>query len=123
MASKHLSIKKAWAIVGVSLITGFSIVATSFSRVILSLYSIGVTLGSLYSIPPIQLKRFPLAAGATIATVRGFLLNFGIYYAVREALEIPFKWNPVVMFISSMMTVFASIIAVTKVRAYSKEFL
>ena len=55
-------------------------------------------------------------AGGIISIVRGFLLNFGVYYAVREALTIPFVWNPVVAFISSFMTVFASVIAVTKVR-------
>lgn len=57
-----------------------------------------------------------MLAGITIASVRGFLLNFGVYYAVREALNIPFRWNPVVIFISSFMTLFASVIAITKVR-------
>ena len=37
----------------------------------------------------VQLKRFPLAAGLTIATCRGFLLNFGVYYATREARRSP----------------------------------
>lgn len=79
---------------------------------------IGVTLGTLYSVPPVQLKRFPMLAGSIISVVRGFLLNFGVYYAVREALLIPFVWNPVVAFISTFMTVFASVIAVTKVRLF-----
>eukprot|EP01037_Dinobryon_pediforme_P022109 gene22109-23159_t len=55
-----------------------------------------------------------MLAGSIISVVRGFLLNFGVYYAVREALLIPFVWNPVVAFISTFMTVFASVIAVTK---------
>jgi homogentisate solanesyltransferase len=66
-------------------------------------------------VPPFQFKRFPFIAGIIIATVRGFLLNFGVYYAVREALSIPFVWNSVVLFISSFMTVFATVIAITKV--------
>lgn len=70
--------------------------------------------GTIYSVPPFQFKRIPLIAGGIIATVRGFLLNFGVYYAVREALNVPFKWNPVVTFISSFMTVFATVIAITK---------
>lgn len=85
-----------------------------FSDQIMQLYLIGVFLGTIYSVPPIQLKRIPLFAGSIIAIVRGFLLNFGVYYAVREALSIPFRWNPVVLFISLFMTVFASVIAVTK---------
>jgi homogentisate solanesyltransferase len=89
-------------------------VKARFSPLIASLYALGVLLGTVYSVPPFTLKRLPLAAGAIIAVVRGFLLNFGVYYAVREALGVPFRWNPVVIFMSSFMTVFAAIIAVTK---------
>ena len=38
--------------------------------------------------PPTQ--RFPLPAFMIIATVRGFLLNFGVYHATRAALGLPF---------------------------------
>lgn len=65
--------------------------------------------------PPFQFKRFAVPAGLTIAFVRGVLLNVGVYYAVREALGFPFKWNPTVVFLARFMTVFAGIIAVTKV--------
>lgn len=88
---------------------------TQFSEHIFYLYLLGTSLGTLYSVPPIQLKKHPLLAGGIIACVRGFLLNFGVYYAVREALQVPFRWNPVVIFISMFMTVFAAVIAVTKV--------
>ena len=27
-------------------------------------------------------------------SVRGFLLNFGVYHAARSALGLPFAWNP-----------------------------
>jgi hypothetical protein len=40
------------------------------------------------------------SAALTIAFVRGFSLNFGVYYAVRESLNIPFRWNPIVLFIT-----------------------
>ena len=50
----------------------------------------------------------------TIATCRGFLLNFGVYYATREALALPFSWSPPVVFLARFMTVFAAVIAVTK---------
>lgn len=39
-------------------------------------------------------------AALTIAFVRGFSLNFGVYYAVRESLGIAFQWNPIVVFIT-----------------------
>ena len=114
MAAKRLSAPKAWAIVLTCLFSGVAIVKTQFSSLIFSLYMLGTLFGTIYSVPPFTLKRFPLLAGSIIACVRGFLLNFGVYYAVREALGVPFKWNPVVAFISSFMTVFATVIAVTK---------
>ncbi len=75
---------------------------------------VGWTLGAIYSVPPIRTKRNPLTAGLTIATVRGFLLNFGVYFAVRDAIGAPFKWSPKVSFIARFMTIFASVIAITK---------
>mmetsp|Transcript_24938 Transcript_24938/g.35814 ORF Transcript_24938/g.35814 Transcript_24938/m.35814 type:complete len:377 (+) Transcript_24938:52-1182(+) len=114
IASKMLSEENAWKLVLSCLIIGVSIVKSTFSPAIFALYMTGVLLGTLYSVPPVQLKRIPIAAGGIIAVVRGFLLNFGVYYAVREALCIPFVWNPVVAFISGFMTIFASVIAVTK---------
>jgi homogentisate solanesyltransferase len=114
IASDELSILKAWMWVLGCLVVGGSIVKTQFSPLIFQLYGLGGFLGTIYSVPPFSLKRFPVAAGGIIAIVRGFLLNFGVYYAVREALHVPFQWNPVVLFISTFMTIFASIIAVTK---------
>lgn len=78
------------------------------------MYTTGIFLGTIYSVPPFQFKRIPILAGTIIAFVRGFLLNFGVYYAVRESLSIPFQWNPMVLFISIFMTVFALVIAITK---------
>lgn len=75
---------------------------------------LGWVLGGIYSVPPIRTKRNPIAAGLTIATVRGFLLNFGVYYAVKDAIGAPFEWSPKVAFIARFMTAFATVIAVTK---------
>ena len=75
---------------------------------------LGWGLGAIYSVPPIRTKRNALAAGLTIATVRGFLLNFGVYYAVKDAIGASFSWSPKVAFIARFMTVFATVIAVTK---------
>jgi homogentisate solanesyltransferase len=46
--------------------------------------------------------------------VRGFLLNFGIYYAVKDAVGASFAWSPKVAFVARFMTLFASVIAITK---------
>ncbi|KAG8458747.1 hypothetical protein KFE25_005278 [Diacronema lutheri] len=114
IAAGEISPQVAWALVLGSLCGGLLTVRLCFSQLIFGLYALGLSIGGLYSLPPIQLKRFPIAAGLVISTVRGFLLNFGVYYAVREAIGVPFRWNPVVCFIATFMTVFASVIAVTK---------
>jgi len=122
------------------------IVAANFGTLITALYSLGLLLGTLYSVPPFRLKRFALPAFLIIATVRhggalqcmtgegtqrilvtgapcacalvrcelffelppalgvncilavfvqvrGLLLNFGVYYATRAALALPFAWR------------------------------
>ena len=74
----------------------------------------GWVLGAIYSVPPLRTKQNPILAGLTIATVRGFLLNFGVYYAVKNAIGSSFSWSPKVSFIARFMTIFATVIAVTK---------
>ena len=114
IAAGRLSPQAAWTIVLGSGAAALGIVYAIFSPLIFGLFAFGTIIGGLYSVPPIQLKRFPLAAGVTIATCRGFLLNFGVYYATREALALPFSWSPPVVFLARFMTVFAAVIAVTK---------
>jgi len=114
VASQDLSLFWAWVIVTIAGSAGPAIVSHWYPGLIFKLYAFGLTVGALYSVPPFQFKRFPVVAGATIACVRGFLLNFGVYYAARQALGLPFAWNPPVMFLASFMTVFAGVIAVTK---------
>ena len=47
--------------------------------------------------PPFRLKRFAVPAFLIIATVRGFLLNFGVYYATRAAIGLKtFAWSPAI---------------------------
>jgi homogentisate solanesyltransferase len=114
IAAGRISPRAAWWLVACSGLTGLAIVKRFFNPLIFGLYAFGTTIGALYSVPPFQLKRFPLAAGLTIATCRGFLLNFGVYYATREALGLGFIWSAPVAFLARFMTVYAAVIAVTK---------
>mmetsp|Transcript_23966 Transcript_23966/g.58577 ORF Transcript_23966/g.58577 Transcript_23966/m.58577 type:complete len:200 (+) Transcript_23966:676-1275(+) len=85
-----------------------------FPRLLFKLYAFGLFIGGIYSVPPIRTKKNPLLAGLTIATVRGFLLNFGVYYAVKDAVGAAFAWSPKVSFVARFMTAYATVIAVTK---------
>ena len=114
VASGEMSKPAAWTTVAAAGALGPLIVRRFFSPLLFRLYLCGWGLGTMYSVPPFRTKKNPVLAALTIATVRGFLLNFGVYYAVKEAIGAPFSWNARVAFIARFMTVFASVIAVTK---------
>jgi len=114
VASGEMSKRFAWVSVIFAGTIGPLIVYNCFPPLLFKLYMLGWTLGAIYSVPPIRTKRNPILAGLTIATVRGFLLNFGVYYAVKDAIGAPFSWSPKVAFIARFMTIFASVIAITK---------
>jgi homogentisate solanesyltransferase len=114
VASGEMSKRFAWITVLASAIIGPILVYSNFPPLLFRLYCSGLFLGGIYSVPPIRTKKNPLLAGLTIATVRGFLLNFGVYYAVKDAIGASFSWSPKVSFIARFMTIFATVIAVTK---------
>lgn len=114
VASGEMSKRFAWISVVTSAVVGPLLVRKFFPLLLFQLYSFGLLLGLVYSVPPVRTKKNPILAGLTIACVRGFLLNFGVYYAVKDAMGETFSWSPKVAFIARFMTVFATIIAVTK---------
>lgn len=114
VAAKELSITQAWILIIAMAIGGISLSYLLFGPLIGSLYTFGLFLGTIYSVPPFRLKQSAIAAALIIATVRGFLLNFGVYYATRSMLGIPFSWSMPTAFITCFCTVYAVVIAVTK---------
>ncbi|XP_020578573.1 probable homogentisate phytyltransferase 2, chloroplastic isoform X2 [Phalaenopsis equestris] len=114
IAAGDLSVQSAWLLVLFFASAGILIVVFNFGSFISSLYLLGLFLGTIYSVPPFRLKRYPVAAFLIIATVRGFLLNFGVYYATRAALGLSFNWSSPVAFITAFVTLFALVIAITK---------
>jgi homogentisate solanesyltransferase len=114
IAAGSMSPITGWALCAAFATTGIALAAIHFDKLIASLYCFGLFLGTIYSVPPLRLKRFAIPAFLIIATVRGVLLNFGVYYAVRAALGLTFKWSPAVAFITAFVTLFATAIAITK---------
>ncbi|GMP87128.1 hypothetical protein CsSME_00039645 [Camellia sinensis var. sinensis] len=114
IAAGDLSVQSAWFLVLLFAVTGLLIVGINFGPFITALYCLGLFLGTIYSVPPFRMKRFPVVAFLIIATVRGFLLNFGVYYATRAALGLTVEWSLPVVFITTFVTLFALVIAITK---------
>ncbi|KAK9125707.1 hypothetical protein Scep_014553 [Stephania cephalantha] len=114
IAAGDLSVQSAWVLVLLLAAAGLFIVSFNFGPFITSLYCLGLFLGTIYSVPPFRLKRYPVLAFLIIATVRGFLLNFGVFYTTRDALGLTFEWSSPVAFITTFVTLFALVIAITK---------
>lgn len=114
VAAGELTVPLAWAACATFAALGAAIVLTNFGPLISKLYCFGLFLGTVYSIPPFRLKQNPVAAFAIIATVRGFLLNFGVHHATTAALGLPFRWSPPIVFITCFVTLFAVVISITK---------
>eukprot|EP00931_Biecheleriopsis_adriatica_P109760 TRINITY_DN84012_c0_g1_i1.p1 TRINITY_DN84012_c0_g1~~TRINITY_DN84012_c0_g1_i1.p1 ORF type:complete len:397 (-),score=68.00 TRINITY_DN84012_c0_g1_i1:78-1205(-) len=113
VAAKELSVSQAWFLVIAMAVCGSYLAWHLFGSLIGSLYIFGLFLGTIYSVPP-RLKKSAVAAALIIATVRGFLLNFGVYYATRAMLKVPFTWSYPTAFITCFCFVYAIVIAVTK---------
>jgi len=77
VASGELSTTQAALLCGVLCVAGIGIVATNFGPLITGLYTLGLVLGTIYSVPPLRLKRFALPAFLIIATVRLLTLHWG----------------------------------------------
>nr|AKM76564.1 AT3G11945-like protein [Francoa sonchifolia] len=109
-----ISVQSAWLLVTFFAVAGLLNIGLNCGPFITSLYCLALFLGTIYSVPPFRMKRFPVAAFLIIATIRGFVLNFGICYATRAALGLSFEWSSPLVFITSFVTIFALVIAITK---------
>lgn len=70
IAAGDLSEQTAWILVLLLAVAGLAIVGMNFGPFITSLYSLGLFLGTIYSVPPLRMKRFPVVAFLIIATVQ-----------------------------------------------------
>lgn len=79
LAAGNLSRRQAIAIV---IATGVAAVSLAASQGLALFATVGLSLliGTAYSLPPIRLKRFPILAALCIFTVRGVIVNLGLYW-------------------------------------------
>mmetsp|Transcript_72861 Transcript_72861/g.126477 ORF Transcript_72861/g.126477 Transcript_72861/m.126477 type:complete len:509 (+) Transcript_72861:95-1621(+) len=114
IAAGELSKSAAWVLCIVLAAAGVALSATYFGSLITSLYAFGLFLGTVYSAPPLRLKRFPVAAFLCVAIARGFLLNFIVYYAALAAMHQSPAWSPTILFATCFATCFSVVIALGK---------
>jgi homogentisate phytyltransferase/homogentisate geranylgeranyltransferase len=88
LAAGEFSRRQAWAIVAVA---GMLAILLALWQGPFLLATVGVSLliGTAYSLPPIRLKRFPVWASLCIFTVRGVIVNLGLFLHFHGFLHHP----------------------------------
>jgi homogentisate phytyltransferase / homogentisate geranylgeranyltransferase len=78
LASEELSIEQGKWIVGITGILSIAIAAYLGQWLLLTV-GLSLAIGTAYSTPPIRFKQYPLLAAICILTVRGCIVNLGLY--------------------------------------------
>jgi homogentisate phytyltransferase/homogentisate geranylgeranyltransferase len=78
LAAGNFSPTQGWWIVGITGILAITISAMS-GIWLLATVAVSLVIGTVYSLPPIRLKQFPLLAAFCILTVRGIIVNLGLF--------------------------------------------
>ena len=113
LVSGEFTLKEGRAIVRVA---GFLalLIAALGGRWLLGTVAISLVIGSAYSIPPIRLKRFPFFAAFCILTVRGVVVNLGLFLHYSERLTGLQRLNPYVWTLTLFILLFTIAIAIFK---------
>lgn len=76
--------------------------------------AISLMIGTAYSLPPIRLKRFPLLAAFCIFTVRGIIVNLGLFLHFTYAFTGRPFLVPAVWILTAFVVIFTIAIAIFK---------
>ncbi len=75
---------------------------------------LSLAIGTIYSLPPIRLKRFPFFAALCIFLVRGIVVNLGIFSHFIERFQGKVFLTPAVLLITAFILIFTVAIAIFK---------
>ncbi|MBG1271411.1 homogentisate phytyltransferase [Nostoc sp. WHI] len=81
---------------------------------LLGMVAISLAIGTAYSLPPIRLKQFPFWAALCIFSVRGTIVNLGLYLHYSWALQQGQTIPPAVWVLTLFILVFTFAIAIFK---------
>jgi homogentisate phytyltransferase/homogentisate geranylgeranyltransferase len=113
IAAGDLSVEAAWRIV---LVAAVIPVALGLSQGVLetSAVVIALVVGCAYSLPPVRLKRWPIAAALCISGVRSTVVNLGMYGHFSLAFAGTLTIAPSVWALTAFVLPFSFAIAVLK---------
>ncbi|MDB9528827.1 homogentisate phytyltransferase [Oscillatoria sp. CS-180] len=113
IASGEFSRRDAWSIV--TFAGCLSIVLAAFGGwFLLATVLSSLTIGTAYSLPPVRLKRFPFWASTCILTVRGIIVNLGLFLHYSRQLGLPLEIPGRMWALALFVLVFSIVIAIFK---------
>lgn len=90
LASGEFSRSQGWAIVGSCGLLALALAAVG-GPWLLATVGLSLIIGTAYSLPPVRLKRFPVWASLCIFSVRGLIVNLGLFLHFTQALGLPVR--------------------------------
>jgi homogentisate phytyltransferase/homogentisate geranylgeranyltransferase len=113
LAAGDFSPKQGFIIIIICLISGLGLALSQGYFLLLTVVT-SLIIGTAYSIPPIRLKRFPFWASVCIFSVRGLIVNLGLFLhfnqTLHQSIEIPIK----VWLLTIFVLIFTYVIAIFK---------
>ncbi|MDJ0636293.1 MAG: homogentisate phytyltransferase [Xenococcaceae cyanobacterium MO_188.B29] len=113
LAAGEFSLQQGKWIVGVAGVLAITVAGLS-GMWLLATVAISLFLGTAYSLPPTRLKRFPLLAAFCIFTVRGIVVNLGLFLHFSQKLIGKEFLNPYVWTLTLFILLFTIAIAIFK---------
>jgi homogentisate phytyltransferase/homogentisate geranylgeranyltransferase len=113
LAAGEFSKRQGQQIVAITGILALGLAAV-LGRWLLITVSVSLVIGTAYSLPPIRLKRLPFWAALCIFTVRGVIVNLGLFLHFSDHLGFPGVLPPAVWAITLFILVFTVAIAIFK---------
>jgi len=113
LAAGEMSIRTAWWIVAVASAVPLALALTQ-TWVEIAAVAAALAVGAAYSLPPVRLKRHPVAASLSIAGVRSAVVNLGVAAHFSRAFEGEIAIPAAVWALTLFVLPFAFAIAVLK---------
>ncbi|MEA5509287.1 homogentisate phytyltransferase [Crocosphaera sp. UHCC 0190] len=113
LASGDFSLLQGRLIVGISGVFAL-IIAFIFGFWLGVTVAISLIIGTAYSLPPIRLKQFPFLAALCIFTVRGVIVNLGLFLYFSNCFINTSVLVPTVWILTAFVVVFTVAIAIFK---------
>lgn len=113
LASGSLTLAQGQQIVGGAGILSL-LLAGTLGWGLLATVALSLGIGTAYSLPPLRLKRFPLLAAFCILTVRGAVINLGIFGHFSQVFTHEWQFPAVIWLLTSFILLFSIAIALFK---------